>query len=107
MKRNFSLFFTYFILIVWSFIILFPIWTMIVNSLKPQKEIFQDPFGLPSHFTTAGYEAVWNTGRFDLYFFNTIYVTVISLTLILLLGSMAAYALAQWKSPVAKFLYIF
>lgn len=107
MQRKISLFFTYLVLGGWSFVVLFPIWTMVVNSLKPQKEIFQDPFGLPKHFTTAGYEVVWNTGRFDLYFFNTIYVTVISLTLILLLGSMAAYALAKWKSPAAKFLYIF
>lgn len=107
MKSKLSLFFTYVVLIGWSFIVLFPVWTMVVNSFKPQKEIFQDPFGLPSRFTTAGYEAVWNNGRFDLYFFNTIYVTFISLTLILLLGSMAAYALAKWKSPAAKFLYLF
>jgi raffinose/stachyose/melibiose transport system permease protein len=107
MQRKLSQFFTYFVLTLWSLIVLFPIWTLIVNSLKPQKEIFMDPFGLPKHFTTAGYEAVWKTGRFDLYFFNTIYVTVISLTLILLLGSMAAYALAKWKSPATKFLYIF
>jgi raffinose/stachyose/melibiose transport system permease protein len=107
MQRKLSLVFTYLALTVWSVIVLFPIWTLIVNSLKPQKEIFRDPFGLPKHFTTAGYEAAWSTGRFDLYFFNTIYVTVISLTLILFLGSMAAYALAKWKSPASKFLYIF
>jgi raffinose/stachyose/melibiose transport system permease protein len=88
-------------------IVLFPIWTLIVNSFKPQKEIFRDPFGLPKDFTFAGYEAAWKTGRFDLYFTNTIIVTVISLTLILLVGSMAAYALAKWKSPVTNVLYIF
>jgi len=46
-------------------------------------------------------------GRFDLYFYNTIYVTATSLLLILLFGSLAAYALAKWKSRVTKFLYIF
>lgn len=98
---------TYFILTVWSAIVLFPIWTLIVNSFKPQKEIFRDPFGFPKNFTLAGYEAAWKTGRFDLYFTNTIIVTVISLTLILLVGSMAAYALAKWKSPATSFLYVF
>jgi raffinose/stachyose/melibiose transport system permease protein len=98
---------TYILLTIWSLIVLFPIWTLVINSFKPQKEIFRDPFGLPKTFTLAGYEAAWKTGRFDLYFRNTIIVTVISLLLILFVGSMAAYALAKWKSKVTGFLYIF
>lgn len=98
---------TYIILTAWSLIVLFPIWTLIINSFKPQKEIFRDPFGLPKTFTLAGYEAAWKTGKFNLYFTNTIIVTLISLLLILLVGSMAAYALAKWKSRVTGFLYIF
>jgi raffinose/stachyose/melibiose transport system permease protein len=88
-------------------VVLFPIWTLLVNSFKPQKEIFKDPFGLPSNFTLDGYKAAWNTGHFDLYFTNTLIVTTISLTLILLIGSMAAYALAKWKSWVSNALYVF
>jgi raffinose/stachyose/melibiose transport system permease protein len=99
--------FTYIILTVWSVVVMFPIWTLIVNSLKPQKEIFKDPFGLPKTFTFDGYKAAWSDGRFDLYFTNTLVVTFIALTLILLIGSMAAYALAKWKSPVSNFLYVF
>ncbi|HTX93169.1 MAG TPA: carbohydrate ABC transporter permease [Anaerolineales bacterium] len=98
---------TYFILTAWSLIVLFPIWTLIINSFKIQKDIFADPFGLPKHFTVNGYITAWTQGRFDLYFFNTIYVTVTSLVLIMFLGSLAAYALAKWKSWVTKFLYIF
>lgn len=108
MKRTgSSLFFTHLILGTWSLIVLFPIWTLIINSFKVQKDIFADPFGLPKQFTFNGYISAWTEGRFDLYFFNTINVTVISLILILLIGSMAAYALAKWKSWVTGFLYIF
>lgn len=102
-----QLFFTYVVLTIWSVIVLFPIWTLLINSFKPQKQIFKDPFGLPDTFTLDGYREAWNTGRFDLYFINTIIVTVIALGLILFIGSMAAYALAKWKSPVASFLYVF
>ncbi len=94
-------------LIGWSLIVLFPIWTMLVNSFKPQRDIFRDPFGLPSNFTLEGYQAVFTQGRFDLYFFNTIYVSSISLILILFFGSLAAYALTNWKSRLSNFLYIF
>ena len=98
---------TYVILSVWSLIVLFPIWTLLINSFKVQKDIFANPFGLPKHFTLNGYITAWTQGRFDLYFYNTIFVTVTSLLLILLLGSLAAYALAKWKSWVTKFLYFF
>jgi len=104
---KFSKLLTYFILTVWSLIVLFPIWTLIINSFKVQKDIFANPFGLPTHFTLNGYITAWTQGRFDLYFYNTIYVTATSLLLILLFGSLAAYALAKWKSRVTKFLYIF
>ena len=108
MKRmKFNQLITYIVLTIWSVIVLFPLWTLIINSFKPQKEIFKDPFGLPDTFTFDGYKAAWSSGRFDLYFTNTLIVTIISLTLILFIGSMAAYALAKWKSPVTNFLYVF
>jgi raffinose/stachyose/melibiose transport system permease protein len=106
-RKQLSKFLVYVIFTVWSLVVLFPIWTLLINSFKVQKEIFANPFGLPSHFTIAGYVTAWTQGRFDLYFYNTIYVTVISLILIMFLGSLAAYALAKWKSWVTKFLYIF
>lgn len=106
-RKNITLIPKYILLTIWSVIVLFPIWTLIVNSFKPQKEIFRDPFGLPKDFTFAGYQAAWKTGRFDLYFTNTLIVTIISLGLILLVGSLAAYALAKWKSWVTGFLYVF
>lgn len=107
MRRTLSRSLTYLILTIWSVIVLFPLWTLIVNSFKTQKDIFADPFGLPLHPTVAGYVAAWTEGRFDLYFFNTIFVTVISLFLILFFGSLAAYALAKWKSKFTGLLYIF
>jgi raffinose/stachyose/melibiose transport system permease protein len=98
---------TYIILTTWSMLVLFPIWTMLVNSFRPQREIFSDPFGLPSSITFAGYQNVWVTGNFDIYFRNSIFVSVVSIFFILFLGSLAATALAYWRSPLANFVYIF
>lgn len=99
--------FTYFALTIWSFVAIFPIWTLIVNSFKPQKEIFSNPFGLPQTFTLEGYKAVWLKGNFGVYFLNTIYVTIISLALIIFFGSLAAYALAKWNSKASTAFYVF
>ena len=85
----------YVILGVWALIVLFPLYTMIANSLKRQREIFRNPFLPPWPFEFEGYSTAWSDGRFDLYFRNSLFVTVISLLLIIFLGSLAAYALAM------------
>jgi raffinose/stachyose/melibiose transport system permease protein len=97
----------YLILGGWSLIVLFPIYTLVVNSLKSQNAIFRDPFALPAKLDFSGYQDALTLGKFDLYFFNTIFVTAFSLTLILLLGAMVSYALVNWKSRASGWLYVF
>ena len=98
---------TYAILIAWSLVVLFPLYTMVINSVKPQREIFRNPFLPYWPPTFDGFQTVWNAGRFDLYFRNSIFVTLVSLTLIILLGSLAAYTLAMWRSRWSTAIYIF
>lgn len=95
------------VLVLWSLVVLLPVWTMLINSVKPKREIFRNPFGLPSEITFDGYANAWTAGKFDLYFRNSLLVAVVSLVLILLIGSLAAYALANWRSRVSSFLYIY
>ncbi|MGQ9888210.1 MAG: carbohydrate ABC transporter permease [Aggregatilineales bacterium] len=95
------------LLLFWSLVVLIPLWTMLINSVKPSREIFRNPFGLPSAFTFEGYTTAWTAGRFDLYFRNSIFVSVASLALIVLVGSLAAYALANWRSRISSLLYIY
>ena len=98
---------TYGILLAWCLVVLFPLYTMLVNSDKPRKDIFRNPFSLPWPLELDGYQTAWSDGRFDLYFRNSIFVTLTSLLLIILLGSLAAYALAMWRSRWSTVLYIF
>ncbi len=106
-KLNRSTVAAYAILIAWCLVVLFPIYTMLINSVKPQREIFRNPFVPHWPITFDGFQTVWNDGRFDLYFRNSIFVTLVSLTLIILLGSLAAYALAMWRSRWSMLIYIF
>jgi len=106
-RHKISILLTYLILTAWSLVVLFPVWTMLVNSIKPKRDIFRNPFNFPKHVTFDGYISAWNAGQFDLYFRNSILVTVVSLFVILFLGSLAAYALANWRSKFAGLIYIF
>ena len=96
----------YLILGVWALIVLFPLYTMIANSLKRQREIFRNPFLPPWPFEFEGYATAWSGGRFDLYFRNSLFVTVISLLFIIFLGSLAAYALANWRGRTSAVIYL-
>ncbi len=97
---------SYLVLGIWSLIVLFPIWTMLVNSLKKQLQIFADPFSFPARPNFAAYLYVIRDGNFLLYCWNTLFVVAVTITCTLLAGSLAAYALANWKGFAAKFIYV-
>ena len=86
-------------LITYTIIALFPVVVILINSFKTRKAIFRDPLAFPNanNFTTVGYETVFKQGDFLQYFQNSMIVTVASLFFILLFGSMAAFALAEYR----------
>ena len=89
------------ILITYTIIALFPVLLILINSFKDRRAIFQSPLALPSveSFSLIGYATVLEQGNFTLYFFNSFVVTVVALVLVLILGAMAAFALAEYRFP--------
>ena len=86
-------------LIIYTLIALFPVFVILINSFKTRKKIFREPLALPDadSFSLVGYQTVMKQGDFFLYFQNSFIVTVGSLTLILLFGAMAAFALSEYR----------
>ena len=86
-------------LIFYTVIALFPVFVILINSLKDRKAIFKEPLALPTpdSFSLIGYQTVLKQGDFFLYFQNSMIVTVVSLALILLFGAMAAFALSEYR----------
>jgi raffinose/stachyose/melibiose transport system permease protein len=86
-------------LIFYTVIALFPVFVILINSLKDRKAIFKEPLALPTpdSFSLIGYKTVMQQGDFFLYFQNSLIVTVVSLALILLFGAMAAFALSEYR----------
>lgn len=87
------------ILLTYTLIALFPVFVILINSLKSRKAIFGAPLSLPfgDAFSTIGYETVMKRGDFLLYFSNSLIVTVVSLFFVLLFGAMAAFALSEYR----------
>ena len=95
------------IMIVWSFIAAFPLYFLLINTFKVKKEIYTNFFGLPKKWTLENYQALFANSDFFAYFRNSFLVVVISLFMILLLGSLAAYALAHWRTRFSRAVYFF
>jgi len=95
------------ILILWSLIVLFPLWVMLINSFKDRLSIYVNPFGLPQKWNFINYGAVLGDGDFLVYFRNSFIAVIFSLALLLLAGAFAAYALANWRGKFSRALYFF
>lgn len=95
------------LMILWTFIASFPIYLLIINSLKTKRAIYNNPFGLPEVWTGENYVSVVKGGNFFQYFGNSITVVVVSLFMILFLGSLTAYALAHWRTKLSRGIYFF
>lgn len=94
------------ILLVWSIFALFPIYLILVNAFKERKAIFKLPFSIPSTetFSLIGFQNVSERSHFGTYFLNSFIVTVFALLLTLLVGTMASFALAQYKFKGSTFI---
>ena len=95
------------IMILWSFIAMFPMWFLLINTFKKKTEIYKNFFGLPKVWTLANYEALFSGSDFLTYFRNSFFVVVISLFMILFVGSLCAYALAHWRTKTSRAIYYF
>ena len=94
----------YLFLLAYSAIILLPLSWLVIASVKPKRELFTKPFSLPSTLDLGGYQRAWNGGLLK-YIANSVIVTASSVGLTLLIGGLAAYALAQMKFVGRRLVY--
>lgn len=97
------------VLFGYTVIALAPIVLVIANSFKSRRAIFDSPFSLPNSetFSLEGYETVLNGASFDLYFKNSVIVTLASLFLVVLFSTMAAHALVEYDFRGNTFLGLY
>ncbi len=91
---------SYLALAVWAFVVLFPLYWLVVTSFKQPIDVADGPFYLPGVDFTPSLHA-WKYIFIDLGndtlrpYFNTVLVALTSSVLAVGLGAMAAYALAR------------
>lgn len=83
-------------LTLWTVISVLPIAWGVLSSLKSDEEIFSSPWSLPDRLNWDNYVRAWQQAEIGRFFWNTIVVVGGSLTLLMVLGAMAAYVLARF-----------
>ncbi len=88
-------------------ICLFPIVFTIVSSFKTTREIFANPFSLPKTWGFENYATAWKVGNMGRYFLNTLFLTGMSLVLLVFVGSMASYVIARFRFKLQPLVLLF
>lgn len=107
MIRQFQNLFTYLFLGIGTLVYIYPLFWLIVNSLKKTPEIFERPWELPLNWLWGNYTNAWITGGTGRYFYNSVIITTVTLLLVLLMGSMASFAIVKlkWKASKGTLVY--
>ena len=84
-----------------------PFYYLIVNTFKSAQEATFSPMSLPRTFTLEHYREAFASSDFLRSFLNSFVITVISVMIIIVLGSMAAYAITRRKNKLTKILFFY
>ncbi|WP_320128889.1 carbohydrate ABC transporter permease [uncultured Sphaerochaeta sp.] len=90
---------SYFILILATLVVAYPLLFLFFTSLKNTQEFFTNLFGIPGNPKWGNYSAAWTTGHLGSYFFNSMFVTITSVILTVILSTLGGYALGKMKLP--------
>jgi N-acetylglucosamine transport system permease protein len=98
------------ILFSYLVVVVYPMLWLFYTSLKPDREIFMNPFAFPhwNDLRWDNFQRAWEGAHFSRDFFNSIVVTAATLFGTLVLSSTSAYALSRFKIAGGKpIFYIF
>lgn len=105
--RSIRLIPNYLVLLLLAVFALGPLVVLAFNSLKSRTEMGRNPIGPPQSFLWENYSNAWQLGRFAVTLRNSGMLVVITVTVVLLLGGMAAYSMAKMNLPGANLLTLY
>lgn len=94
-------------LILLSIVALYPIFLVLINSLKSFKEVMVNVIALPTKLMFENYAVVWERIHYPRLFFNNLVITSVSILGIITLSSIAGFLLSRTKTKFSWFLYMF
>lgn len=107
-KRSVKDIFLIMILCVLTVIFLIPMFLVLMNSFKSRLFVSTQPFSFPNAQTFVGFENYINgltTSGFFMAFLRSVWITVVSVVIIVIFTSMTAWYIIRVNSKLTKSLY--
>lgn len=90
-------------IIIFLFIVLFPVYWLVVSSFKTQSEVLAGaPQIIPSNISFDNYRQVWEAAPLLDYFRNSLIITLPAMVIAVTLATMTGYALSRFSFPGKK-----
>jgi ABC-type glycerol-3-phosphate transport system permease component len=97
---------TYAILIALSVLMAFPLFWMVMTSLKNRRQVFTSFW--PKTIDWSNYGRVWDQMDLPVHLQNSLYVTGLNVAIVVVAATLAGYAFAKLKFPLRDWIfYIF
>lgn len=94
-------------LLMFCLLYLSPVYIIFVNSFKSRAEMYENVLALPQRLTWEYYAGAMQRMDFVNVFMNSLFVTLLSVLVIVVLCSMTAWMLVRSRSRLSRFLYSF
>jgi len=88
---------THLILIVFALIVVYPVLWMAFASLKDSSELLSNIWGAPKSIETKNYTEAWKAAHLGRALFNSIFISLSTVVLVVAITAPAGYALAKFK----------
>jgi ABC-type glycerol-3-phosphate transport system permease component len=96
---------TTFILLPICALMLFPFVWLVLTSLREKNTVFSGPF-IPESLTGAAYPTAWTSIEFPLHFWNSLWMTSVTVAGVLIFATLSGYAFAKLDFPFKNALYL-
>lgn len=93
-------------LLIYSILSIYPIFWMIMNSFKENGEFMVNNMSFPKKLVFMNYVNAFNTSKMDIYYINSIVVSIFSIALIVIFVFTIGYVLNRYQFFGKRFLYI-
>jgi len=90
------------ILVIWCTSIGMLLYFVITSSFKTNKTVFKQLWSLPEKLNLASFANAWSNLDFGRYTFNSVFVVIISVALVIIISAPASYALTRMKMRFAN-----
>ncbi len=97
---------TFWVGLILAFAYFFPFFLVFVNSVKLKFDILENPLAFPAEITWENYQQALTKMEFFRSLTNSLIITVLSVSLLIIFSSMLAYYLARTKTKSSKYIFL-